>query len=177
MAVPKPDKSTPLLEADPKSCGQAWFDFFGYVDAQIKSFIASIVSLTATDASLTASLAAITSAWTAWVPTVTAGSGTFTALGTVTARYKQVGKTVHFYIAIPITTNGTAAGFVQATLPVASANTSRQSAPGRENTLTGKTLSARIEVNSSLMQITLYDGLYPGASGASMDVSGTYEAA
>jgi len=47
MAIPKPDKNTPLLEADPKSCGQAWFDFFGYVDAQIKSFIASIASLTA----------------------------------------------------------------------------------------------------------------------------------
>lgn len=40
MAIPKPDKNTPLLEADPKSCGQAWFDFFGYVDAQIKSLIA-----------------------------------------------------------------------------------------------------------------------------------------
>ena len=41
MAVPKPDKSTPLLEADPKSCAQSWFDFFGYIDAQIKSLVAS----------------------------------------------------------------------------------------------------------------------------------------
>jgi len=29
MANPRPDKSTPLLEPDAKSCAQAWFDFFG----------------------------------------------------------------------------------------------------------------------------------------------------
>jgi hypothetical protein len=29
--VPKPDKSTPLLEADGKTVSQAWDEFFGYL--------------------------------------------------------------------------------------------------------------------------------------------------
>lgn len=114
-------------------------------------------------------------AWTAWVPTVTPGSGSFTTLGTVTARYKQIGKTVFFYISIPITTNGTAAGFIQATLPFTAANTSNQSAVGRENSLTGKSLGARIVLNTANLQFTFYDATYPGANGASIDASGQYE--
>jgi hypothetical protein len=117
------------------------------------------------------------SAWSTWVPTVTAGSGSFTALGTVTARYKQIGKTVFFYIAIPITTNGTAAVLVQATLPFTSANTAHQSAVGRENGLTGKSLGARILVNSTTLQFQFYDATYPGADGAVIGGSGQYEIA
>lgn len=30
--IPKPDKSTPLLEADGKTISQAWFDYLGYLD-------------------------------------------------------------------------------------------------------------------------------------------------
>jgi len=32
--VPRPDKSTPLLEDDGRSINQAWFDFFGYLEAR-----------------------------------------------------------------------------------------------------------------------------------------------
>jgi len=31
---PRPDKGTPLLEADGRTIGQAWFDFLGYLDAR-----------------------------------------------------------------------------------------------------------------------------------------------
>jgi len=30
--IPKPDKSTPLLEPDGKTISQAWFDYIGYLD-------------------------------------------------------------------------------------------------------------------------------------------------
>jgi hypothetical protein len=116
-------------------------------------------------------------AWTAWVPTITAGSGTFTTLGTVTARYKQIGKTVFFYISIPITTNGTAATYIQATLPFTAANTAHQQAVGRENGLTGDALAARILVNTANLQCTFYNHLYPGADGAIIGMSGQYEIA
>lgn len=115
------------------------------------------------------------SAWTAWVPTVTAGSGTFTTLGTITARYKQIGKTVFFYIAIPITTNGTAASSVRATLPATAANTVAQTANGRETTSTGKALSSFIAANTTTLQTTFFDGTYPGADGATISISGHYE--
>jgi hypothetical protein len=32
--VPRPDKSTPVLEADGKTMSQAWFDFLGYLEAR-----------------------------------------------------------------------------------------------------------------------------------------------
>jgi hypothetical protein len=114
-------------------------------------------------------------AWTAWAPTVTAGSGTFTTLGTVTARYKQLGKTVFFYISIPITTNGTAAGFVQATLPFTAANFAYQMVIGRENAAVGFSCAGRIPQNTSTVQITKYDATYPGADGYQVDVAGQYE--
>jgi len=114
-------------------------------------------------------------AWSTWVPTVTSNLGTLTALGTVVARYKQLGKTVFFYISIPITTNGTGAGFIQATLPFTAANTSHQSASGRENGLTGKSLAARVLSNTANLQFTFYDATYPGADGAIIGASGQYE--
>ena len=114
-------------------------------------------------------------AWTAWVPTITAGSGTFTTLGTVTARYKQIGKTVFFYISIPITTNGTAATYIQATLPFTAANFAYQMVIGRENAAFGFSCAGRIVQNTSNVQITKYDATYPGASGNQIDVAGQYE--
>jgi len=114
-------------------------------------------------------------AWSTWTPTVTAGTGTITTLGTVTARFKTIGKTVFFYVSVPITTNGTGASFVQITLPVAAANTVNQSGIGRENGVTGKNLGAKIVKNTANLQVTFYDGTYPGANGAEIDINGIYE--
>lgn len=37
--VPKPDKSTPLLEADGRTVSQAWYDWFQYIeDRNIPAF-------------------------------------------------------------------------------------------------------------------------------------------
>jgi hypothetical protein len=58
-------------------------------------------------------------AWTTYTPTITSGSGTPTTTS-ASGRYKQIGKTVIVEIIATLTTIGTAAGSVIATLPVAS---------------------------------------------------------
>lgn len=114
-------------------------------------------------------------AYTTWSPTVSCGAGTITTLGTVVARYKQFGKVVIFYISITITTNGTCASSITATLPFASASFANQIAQGREDGVSGKGLAARVAVSSANLVITNYDNTYPGANGAVVDVSGQYE--
>jgi hypothetical protein len=115
--------------------------------------------------------------WTAWTSTVTATSGTFTTLGTITARYKKIGKTVFFYLSVPITTNGSAAGVILATLPFTAANFSYQMVSGRENGITGGPLSGRIPQNTAQVQIATAANppTYPGQNGALIDVAGQYE--
>lgn len=36
---PRPDKFSPLTEVDGKSAAQSWFDFWGYLESQIKLFL------------------------------------------------------------------------------------------------------------------------------------------
>ena len=109
-------------------------------------------------------------AWTAFTPVVAAGSGTITAY-TASCRYQKIGKTVTFTMTIGITTNGTGAGSIVASLPV-NAN-SVSICAGRENALTGNMLQGY--VNSSAVTIFTYSNGYPGGTGASLIVSGTYE--
>jgi hypothetical protein len=121
----------------------------------------------------------IAAAWGSYTPTITAGSGSFTSVSAA-GRYIRVGKTVFIYINIEIATNGTAASYVQATLPAASANTAannRQSLPGIEHQATGKTCTGTIPNNSSNCLIRFYDLTYPGGDGRKISVQGIYEAA
>jgi hypothetical protein len=62
-----------------------------------------------------------TTAWTTYTPTITASSGTITTVGAVSGRYRQIGKTIIAQISATITTAGTAAGQLQATLPFTAA--------------------------------------------------------
>lgn len=117
----------------------------------------------------------LNTAYSAFTSTISCNAGTITTLGTVVARQKTVGKIVFAYIGIPITTNGTCAGFIQATLPTAASNTTNQSCVGRENGSTAKSLGARIVINTANVQITNYDGTYPGVDGANIGISCTYE--
>jgi hypothetical protein len=91
------------------------------------------------------------------------------------ARYKQTGKIVFFCLSAPITTNGTCASSIQASLPFTSTNTANQNGIGREDGVSGKTLAARIANNSTTLVITNYDNTYPGVNSAILDVSGFYE--
>lgn len=111
--------------------------------------------------------------WSTWSPTISSGSGTITTVGTVIARYAQAGKNVYFSIVIPITTNGTGATSVRATLP-----TTAQSASvvaGRETQSGGKMLQGSISASSNTLVIFNYDNTYPGGSGFILVLSGLYE--
>lgn len=111
-------------------------------------------------------------AWTSYVPTITAGTGTFTSVS-ATGRYITIGKLTFISITVTITTNGTAATDVIATLP----NTAGAAAGlhGRENGVSGKTLTGAVLSGASNVLIINYDNTYPGQNGAVLVVSGIYE--
>lgn len=114
-------------------------------------------------------------AWSTFTPTITAGSGTFTTVS-ASGRYKQVGKVVYVSISIVITTNGTAATSVLATLPVSANASAAPTFQGRGNVVSGKQLQAKA-ASVSQIAITNYDNTYPGATGETLLINGAYEAA
>lgn len=116
--------------------------------------------------------------WQTYTPTVSASSGTITTAA-ATGRYKVDGNLVHVQINITITTNGTGAGGLIATLPIAVPNISGISRTliGREQTSTGHIVQGYITPNSSSVAIYFYDNSYPGASGRTINVNGVYEIA
>lgn len=61
-----------------------------------------------------------TTAWTTYTPTITAGSGSFTTVS-ATGRWRRIGKTVVVQADITITTAGTAASTLFASLPLTAA--------------------------------------------------------
>lgn len=108
-------------------------------------------------------LNALDAAWLSYSPTIAAGSGTITTLGSVVGRYKMIGAgTVLLYLDINITTNGTGAGFISFTLPVAAGRTAI--GVGREILVTGASLTLAV-VPASTCSISTYNGGYPGGSG------------
>lgn len=116
--------------------------------------------------------------WTTYAPTITAQSGTITTVGAVTGRYRQIGKTVHVSLTIPITTNGTGAVSVAATLPVSPAASFDYAMAGHARAVSGKMLKAFILPSSpTFLLIRNYDDTYPASNGEILAVSGFYEAA
>jgi hypothetical protein len=121
----------------------------------------------------------IAAAWTAYTPTVTAGTGAFTSVS-AEGRYMVVGKTVVLQIVVTITTNGTAATWIDATLPFATANVAlnhRQTFTGVEDGVTGFGIAAYALNNSTILRFRKYDATYPGADGNRIAIGGVYEAA
>ena len=121
-------------------------------------------------------LLSILGAATVYTPVVMAASGTFTTVS-ATGRYRIIGKLVFIQITVTITTNGTAAGDVIATLPFASVNVASAAhvLAGRANAVSGKMLQGIINTNSGTVAIFNYDNTYPGASGETLVLSGFYE--
>lgn len=114
-------------------------------------------------------------AWTTYTPSVTSGTGTFTTLGAVSGASKCIGKTCFIRINIPITTNGTAATDVRATLPGGMTGAAQFVLNGREKNISGKQLQGLIVGAGTNVTIFNYDGTYPGASGAELVLSGVIE--
>lgn len=116
----------------------------------------------------------VATAWTAYTPTITAFSGTFTTVS-ATGRYLTIGKTTCVQISITITTNGTAASSVIATLPNTVGGASSAFFTGRENSATGVMLQGLVTVSGTTVTIRDYFNAYPGGSGRNLYVGGCYE--
>lgn len=115
----------------------------------------------------------------AWTPTITASSGTFTT--TSATAYYQLDQAdtnyVNFRISIAITTNGTAAGEVLASLPFTSSSDSIATAvPGYEGSASIAVVGI-IGTSSSTLRIVKVDGTYPGGTGKSLTLVGRYRRA
>lgn len=109
----------------------------------------------------------------AWTPTVTAGAGTITTLGTVSARYWEDAKMVAFYISVAITTNGTGSSDIRISMPF-TLGTVNALGYGRESGVSGAALTGTIAASSSTMIVRKYDNSYPGANGAVLELSGFF---
>lgn len=106
-----------------------------------------------------------------YTPTVTASVGTFTTVS-ATGVYTKIGRVCWYTVIIVITTNGTAAGLVRATLPFTS--TSDETAYGRETQATGMSLNGEVSSGGTVVSIADYTGAYPGGSSRRLRVSGRF---
>jgi hypothetical protein len=117
----------------------------------------------------------VNESWTAYTPTVTTASGTITTLGTVIGRYQKIGKQLSITLAVAITTNGTGAVAIQATLPTGLAAAADQVLVGRENSVTGNQCQGVISAGANIINITRYDNAYPGGNGHRVLLTGVIE--
>ena len=117
-------------------------------------------------------------AWVAYTPTVTADSGTITTY-TAEGKYIKRGKLLTISVNVGIANNGTGAGALRVSLPAATIGMTLGGTilAGRERNLTSAALTAYVEAGTSIASILTYNGLYPGAAGAAITFSGSYEIA
>jgi len=114
-------------------------------------------------------------AWSSYTPTVAASSGSITTLGVVSGRYQKIGKRLHLSFEIAITTNGTGASTITATLPSGMAVAADHVLVGRENSATGSMLQGVILAGSGSISITTSTNAYPGGSGYKLLMGGVIE--
>lgn len=113
--------------------------------------------------------------WRTYTPTVTSGTGTFTSV-TGSGRYRRIapGK-IYVEVKVSITTNGTAASFIRATLPVTA-----DAALVVPNFLLGKRTGGgnvcigTVSAATAQVDIQDYAAVYPGADGRDIYVTGEY---
>lgn len=117
-------------------------------------------------------------AWTATgALTVAPGSGAFTTVS-ASGRYKIVGKIIHLSVNVNITTNGTAASWIDVTLPsaITALAGNFHILAAREVNAVGFMTCAGL-FNGTTLRLQKYDATYPGGSGYILQVTGSYEAA
>lgn len=115
----------------------------------------------------------IDTAWSTYTPSVGATSGSITT-SSATGYYKRVGTVMHVLISVTITTNGTGAGGVTCSLPIASVN-SPVTLSGREVGVSGKTVMGYVGAGGATLGVYFYDNTYPGANSANIVISGSYQ--
>lgn len=109
-----------------------------------------------------------------WTPSVAAGSGTITTVGTVIGNYTRIGRLVTLCASVAITDNGTGSGSIRITgFPfAASANLPEYVGTG-SNASTAKVLN--VVLNGSQIYVFYYDATYPVTSGQALTISLTYQ--
>jgi hypothetical protein len=115
-------------------------------------------------------------AWTSYAPTLTAGSGTITTVGSIGGAYQRIGKTVVVQVTAAITTNGTGAGSLSISLPPGLPATGNGAATFVEDLVTGQPAFGIIYSGATTVQaIRKADGSYPGGDGRRLIGSFTYQ--
>lgn len=113
--------------------------------------------------------------WTEYTPVIGAQTG---VIGTATAKgsYIRRGNIIYIKLQISIVTNGTASGFLTASMPFGQVGTIGTSFIGQERAITGKGLHGFLDGGgSTTLIIRTFDGMYPGGSGATLETSGFYQ--
>jgi hypothetical protein len=106
-----------------------------------------------------------------WTPTIQSGTGALTTVSGVVGRYSRIGRQVTVEVEFTITTNGTAATYVQALgLPYVPANNT----PGSGVVpIQGKSLYVTASSGFGVL-MRFADGTYPGADGNNFVAQVTY---
>jgi len=113
--------------------------------------------------------------WNAWTPTIAAAPATSFTSVVAWGRWARFGNIVVFGVLIIITTNGTASGYITATLPHTTSASNYTGCAGRCYAISGKLVGGTIGASSGVLGIQSYDGTYPGADGEGIMVFGHYE--
>lgn len=109
-----------------------------------------------------------------FTPAFAATVGTITTLGANTGFYVKIGRVVHWWTSTVITTNGTGATSITiSNLPFTAASVIAP-AYGRSNAVGGFSLNGFIGIGTTTVTIFKYDATYPGASGATIVMAGSY---
>lgn len=111
---------------------------------------------------------------TAFVPVVTATAGTPTSPA-ATMRFRHEYQLVTFTATVTIGAIGTGSGALVFTLPINAAAGDTWSVVGRDNAITGKTVQGQI--SAGVCTFEFYDNTYPGNTGASITLSGSFRTA
>lgn len=113
--------------------------------------------------------------WSIFTPIVSAYSGALGALGTTSASYRRSGKTVTVHYDVTINDNGSGAQLLRFSLPTPANQAVSAQLFGQEYALTGRACTGMVYAQD--LTVKFYDNTYPGASGARIILTGTYEAA
>lgn len=114
-------------------------------------------------------------AWISYTPTISATSGTITT-SSANMSYIRRGNVIYFKAQILITTNGTGAGALLMTVPIAQVGSFGTVSTGLQRVPTGYVVYGWLDGGGdTTMSIKFYNDTYPGADGAVIEISGFYE--
>jgi hypothetical protein len=111
--------------------------------------------------------------WTSYTPQIASSVGAITTLGAVSCFYLIFQRICLVEFKFTITTNGTGAGLITLTMPIVAPATPTSAAGSAVRVADHHALAVLYDQTSNAVQLTLYDGTYPGVDGAV--ISGSME--